>query len=146
VVIVVMTVAVIVIVVVMVMPAHEIGIARLPPQDSAPSDGEDDEGDAAQEHIRMKRLVEHVLQHRRLPEPQTQADHAESPGEADHAKLIGEVTVAFVMMMIVRMTRLMRMRVRMRLFVNVRMCVFGHRYTSLGCKGGGNFTYYVTSN
>lgn len=93
----------------------------------------------------MKRLVEHVLQHRRLPEPQAQTDHAERAGQADHAQLVGEIAVAFVMVVVVRMARLIRVGVRMRLIVDVRMCVFGHRYTSLGSKGGGNFTYYDTS-
>jgi hypothetical protein len=48
----------------------------------------------------MKLLVEHVLQHLRLPEPQAQADRAEGSRQANHAQLIGEVAIAVVMMIV----------------------------------------------
>ena len=68
----------------------------------------------------MKLVREQIPEHLRLPEPQAQANGAECAGEADHAKLIDEVAVPFVMGMV------------MSVIVGTigSMRVFGHRYTS----------------
>ena len=120
--------------VVVIVTGDEVRIARLLPENDAAREGEENESDAAQQHVKMKRLVQHVLEHRRLPEIQTQTDHTECAGQTDHAKLIGEIAIPFVMMMIVRMPRFMGVRVRLGWLMNVRMCVVGHRYTSFAVQ------------
>ena len=82
-------------------PRLEPWIARLLPEDRAAREGDRGQCEAAEQHIEMKLLREQVLKHVRLPEPQAQTDDAERAREANHAELVDEVIVRFVVRMIV---------------------------------------------
>lgn len=79
----------------------EVGIARLLPEDAAARESDDHQSDAAEKDIEMKLSGEEVLEHAVAPEPvaepEAEADHAERAGQTDHAKLIDEIAVGFVM-------------------------------------------------
>ena len=105
----------------------EVGVARLPPQNPASRQGDHDEGDAAEQDIEVKLRGEQALQHRVLPkavaEPKAQANHAKGCRQSDHAKLIDEVSVRFLVRMVVRVGMAVFVGVSRFVFVRVRMFV-----------------------
>ena len=74
----------------------------------------------------MKLLAEHVGEHLGLPKVQTKTDDAERARQSDHAELIDEVGVAFVVLMAVVMRVAVRMFGGMRMFMML-MQLIGHR-------------------
>jgi hypothetical protein len=99
------------VIMVMIVCLQELRIARLDPEDRAAHEGERHQYEAAQEHVQVKLHAKHQRKHVALPEPEAQTDHAEGAGKSDHAHLIDEITVAFVVM---------RMRVIMFMFSHLK--------------------------